>query len=417
MADDTSRRTLVTRWILIVTIALLIAVLGFLAWLFIRLRPAVPEAVSTTGQEYEWVKSIYGFGPSAEEQIYAPSSVAVGPDGAIYVTDPVRARVLIFAPTGQFERIVHTGAGATGQGQFIRPESIDVDDINQLYIADSWANKIIVFDVDGDFVREWPVDTQARGVDVVGDEVLVLGVGKVIIFDLSGIKLGEFGTRGPEPGQIDAYQGITADDERIYVADSLNRRIQAFARDGSLLWARPQRTGASEALYPPDTTPTVESTSAPSGELAWDLPQDLTFDAAGRLVVVDAFRFQLVVVDPETGEPVDAYGDFGRQDGAFYYPSSVAYDPELDWFVVADTQNNRVQIGRIPGSGGGVLEEARRVAASPSRFVLSPLLVPLGLILLMVVITILRRLIDRRADSEQDNDEILSDTPSNQGID
>src|SRR5580698_9716947 len=36
------------------------------------------------------------------------------------------------------------------------------------------------------------------------------------------------------------------------------------------------------------------------------------------------------------------------------YPTGIAYDKTRDWFAVADTSNNRVQIIRLPGTGGGV---------------------------------------------------------------
>jgi len=398
MSSPEPRRKLnMSRILLIVAILLLSGVLAFLAWLFLELQPPSQLTVSERQEDgLQWVRSIYGFGESADEQFFSPSSVAVGPDGLIYVTDPTRARVLIFMPDGEYAGILHTGAGGTGEGEFIRPESIDVDEANQLYIADSWANKIVVYDVNGNYIREWAIPAQARGVDVVDDEVFVLSMGRVFVFDKSGLPLIEFGRRGAEPGQIDAYQGVTADEERIYVADSFNRRIQAFDREGNLVWARPLYGGASKSLFAVEDTPSVEPTSTEQDEnvedFAWDLPQDLTFDGAGRLVVVDAFRFQMVVVDPETGDVIEAYGDFGREDGRFHYPSSIAYDSETDWFVVADTQNNRVQIVRIPDSGGGLAEAANRVTLSPNRFVIYPLLVPLVLLLLILLVWLARRI-------------------------
>ena len=189
MSSPEPRRKLnISRILLIVAILLLSGVLAFLAWLFLELQPSSPLTVSERQEDgLQWVRSIYGFGESADEQLFSPSSVAIGPDGLIYVTDPTRARVLIFTPDGEYYDIMHTGAGGTGEGEFIRPESIDVDESNQLYIADSWANKIVVYDVDGDYIREWAIPAQARGVDVVGDEVFVLSMGRVFVFDTRGL--------------------------------------------------------------------------------------------------------------------------------------------------------------------------------------------------------------------------------------
>jgi len=396
-SSDTHQRSNLSRILLILAILVLSGVLAFLAWLFLELDPVAPLTVSEPELEgMEWVRSIYGFGDSAEEQLRSPSAVAVGRWNSIYVTDPSRSRVLVFSPEGEYERIVHTGAGGTGEGEFIRPESIAVDDEDQLYIADSQANKIVVYDSVGKYLREWPILGQARGVEVVGDEVFVLSMGRVFVFDRMGQQLLEFGRRGHEPGEIDAYQGVTADSERIYVADSFNRRIQAFDRNGELVWTAPLNGGESEALSAVEGTPTAGDEADPAEDFAWDLPQDLTFDAAGRLVVVDAFRFELVVVDPETGDVIDTYGDYGREDGLFYYPSSVAYDSASDWFVVADTENNRVQIVRLEDSGGGIQEAVTRLNASPDRFILYPLLVPLVLFLLILLAWIARKVAGHR---------------------
>jgi hypothetical protein len=67
-------------------------------------------------------------------------------------------------------------------------------------------------------------------------------------------------------------------------------------------------------------------------------------------VVVDAFKYAIIVLDGATGQKVAEYGDFGPEDGFFDNPSAIAYDPARDYFVVADTQNNRLQVVRLPGS-------------------------------------------------------------------
>lgn len=359
-------------------IAVLAGLLVLLIWLFVRLVAPQPE-LEAPAAGLTWVRSIYGSGASETDRLLGPSSVAVGPDGDIYVTDPVRARVLVFAPDGEPVRVVASPEPGYSAGQFVRPESIAVDRMTgELYIADSWARKILVYDDRGEYQREWHVDEQARGVAVSGERVFVLDVGKVIVFNTHGVRQAEFGQRGQGEGQIDAYQGILADDERIYIADSYNRRLQAFTHDGELVWAAPSVAETRTPVSIEDSIPvSAEDTSqaAPGG---WDLPQDLTFDGAGRLVVVDAFRFELVVVDPEDGRVLGSYGEYGQADGRFFYPTSVDYDRERDWFVVADTQNDRVQIVRLPGTQGGVLAPLKRVADSPWRFAVIPLVLFLG---------------------------------------
>ena len=82
--------------------------------------------------------------------------------------------------------------------------------------------------------------------------------------------------------------------------------------------------------------------------------------------------------DPKDGKFLAKYGAYGEKDGQFSYPSSIAYDPQRDWFAVADSSNSRVQIVRIPDSGADPLGAVRRQLAGPIR----ACLVPLALLLL-----------------------------------
>lgn len=353
-----------TRWVLSVVVILLIALLAVLVALFVNLLQPVGLPVSSApaaSKEMQWVRSLYGFGPSAAEQLRSPSSVAIAPNGDIYATDPIRSRIMIFSADGTPKGILASATPGVGEGQFTRPESIDISQNGDVFIADSQAKKVIVFNRDKQYVREYPVDEMARGVYEADGKVYVLDAGHVIVFDEQGERLSSFGTRGKKPGQIDAYQGIAVRDGSIYIADSYNRRIQAFDESGTLLWAAPLTT----------TQPATDTATG-----SWDLPQDLTFDGKGQLVVVDAFTFQLVVVDPKNGDRVNAFGEFGRQDGQFFYPTSVAYDARRDWFAVADTQNNRVQVVRLPESNKQPAQASLwRIASSPYRYLAPPALV------------------------------------------
>jgi len=349
-----------TRWVLTLVVILLVALLAVLVALFVSLlRPVgLPSAAPAAKADVmEWVRSLYGYGPSAAEQMLSPSSVATAPNGDVYVTDPTRSRILIFAADGTPKGMLKSETPSIHMGSFIRPEALDIAENGDVFIADSQAKKVIVFNRNKEFVREYPVDQMARGVYAADNKVYVLDVGKVIVFDVGGRRLSAFGSRGKLPGQIDAYQGIAARNGTIYVADSYNKRIQAFDESGTLLWARSNTT----------------SSTATGEEEGWDLPQDLTFNGKGELVVVDAFTFDLTVVDPKTGARGKSYGGFGRADGEFYYPTSVAYDERRDWFVVADTQNNRVQVVRLPDSAATPISAtAWRILSSPYRYLGPP---------------------------------------------
>lgn len=403
------------RAILTLVIVMLVALMAALFVMFYNaLRPTgLPERAGSGGDMgVVWVRSMYGFGPAQDQQLKSPTSVAAAPNGDIYATDPGRARVMVFRSDGTFKKLLHTGAGGTGPGQFIRPESIDVDPDGNVYIADSWARKVISFDRNGRYIREYAADQQARGVAVDGGKVYMLDVGKVIVFRAEdGKRISSFGTRGPKPGQIDAYQGIAARNGHVFIADSFNKRLQRFTEDGRREWTVPSGA-ASRSQAGISSTRSDESSSASVPGHRWDLPQDLTFDAAGRLIVIDAFQFEIAVVDPETGKALKTYGEFGSVDGEFYYPTSVDYDARRDWLVVADTENNRVQILRVPGTGRGAAAALWRATASPFRYLAIPAL--LLVIALAIVIWSARRVLvkDRRRPDSADGihrDEISAD--------
>lgn len=373
------------RLVLTIAIVLLGIMLVVLITMFLRLLTPVGSVPEQQASEMEWVRSLYGFGPALDQQLQSPSSVAIAPNGDIYATDPIRARIMVFRPDGTFRRLLHTGAGGTKRGQFVRPESIDIDANGDIYIADSWASKIIVFDENGKFSREWQVDRQARGVHVDGDRVYVLDQGSVLVFKNDGSPLGSFGSRGTGPGQIDGYQGIAARDGRIYIADSYNKRLQSFSESGTVAWVMPD--GPVDRSGPQRMTSRAGDGSGGKAlpEHRWDLPQDLVFDGRGRLVVVDAFNFEIAVVDPKTGLVQRSFGEFGHMDGQFFYPTSIDYDPARDWFAVADTQNNRVQIVRLPDSSSPSAAMAWRALASPYRYLALPALMVLGALVFGVV--------------------------------
>ncbi|MHB9003611.1 MAG: NHL repeat-containing protein [Coriobacteriia bacterium] len=369
------RKVVTARFWLIAAIVVLLGVLALLLRLFLEVADP-PAIVKTQQGGMEWEQSIYGWGPADDQQFRAVYSVAVGPGGDIFATDPSQSRILVFSRFGEYKRTVQAVGDGTEPGQFKTPASIDVDNLGRLYVADSSARKIVVFDENGGFVREWTVATQARGVDVESGEVYVLGEGVIYVYDLSGSLLRQWGSRGKAPGQIDAYQGIAVHEDRVYLADAYNKRIQAFDTNGTLAWTNPETATAS----PSHEASAITEEDLPFG---WDLPTDITVDGAGRLVVVDAFRFQIVVLEASGGSLIESYGDFGTAEGQFFYPTSIEFDSDRDRFIVADTQNRRVQIVTIPRSGGSgaVATALRRLEASPSRF----LVIPAAVLLLIFV--------------------------------
>lgn len=375
-------RTVAALSVLLILLLLLLCGVGYF---FVSiLMPTGGQEPAVVSDGMTWVRSIYGFGPSQDEQMLGPTSVAIAPSGTIYVTDPQRARVLAFDPDGVFDGLIHTGAGGSGEGQLGRPNHVACDSDGNVYIADGLNAKVIVFDDSSRYLREWPVPS-VTGIEVVGDTLYARSLGEVVAYSLDGTERSRFGERGRGSGpRLEPTGGLIGDGETMFVADSLNQAVKAYTATGEHLWSQPPATTVATA--------SAETTGSATSRMI-DLPTDVALDADGDLYVIDAFSFQVLRLDPATGAIIGQWGGDGQKDGEFMYPSGIAYDQARDWFVIADTANNRVQIMRIDGTGGGLRQTAGRTLSSPYRVCA----IPLAALLVVMALLWLRR---RRHDAD-----------------
>jgi len=359
------RRALIA--LLVILVALLVAILVFVARL---VTPDVPaeELTERTGG-LTWVRSIYGTSAAAEDQLRSPGHVAIGPDGTIWVTDPVMRRILGFNPDGSFKGELVAGSTEDGGMSMVQsPAGIAVSEDGEVYVADVRTGIVIVWGQDGEVDRVFEVPSPIQ-VAVRDDRVFVTSAEGLFLFTPEGEEIAHWSSRGPANEQVDMPNGaVIGEDGTLYVADTHNAQIKAFSSDGATVgWAVPPTSARAATLASTNTPeaiaeaqPSRPGTTTPEGGADSDvdlastlqLPTGMTMDGAGRLVFADAFSFALYVVDPDKPAIIAKYGDQGSADGLFNYPTGIAYDPDRDWFAVADTANARVQIVRIPGSGG-----------------------------------------------------------------
>jgi sugar lactone lactonase YvrE len=76
-----------------------------------------------------------------------PNSIAIDPDGLLYITDAVGARIIVYDTDGNFVRV--WGKRGDGPGMFARPKGIAIDADGHVYIADSVLNRLQVFSSEG----------------------------------------------------------------------------------------------------------------------------------------------------------------------------------------------------------------------------------------------------------------------------
>ncbi|MGH8973392.1 MAG: hypothetical protein ACRD0C_09320 [Acidimicrobiia bacterium] len=151
-------------------------------------------------------------GPATEAQLTEPRTLAVGPDGSIYIAEPKAHRVRRVDPQGVITTYAGTGrAGFTGDGgpaaraQLNFPRGVGADAAGDVYIADSLNQRI-------------------RRVDAAGTISTVAGRGKPCYFSANN----SCGDGGPplEAGFATprAVEATPAGD--LYVADTFNERIR-----------------------------------------------------------------------------------------------------------------------------------------------------------------------------------------------
>jgi len=166
-----------------------------------------------------------------------PNDVAFGPAGEIYVTQghgKGESRVLKFDADGNF--IKTWGGEGAGPGQFNVPHSIIADAKGLLYIADRSNQRIQVFDADGTYLRESKHPGTPCGLCMCRDQKHIMmahgHAGKIMKLDLNGNVLGATGGQGKGPNRYGEAHFLALDrKEDIYVADTLNWRVQKLVRN------------------------------------------------------------------------------------------------------------------------------------------------------------------------------------------
>ena len=165
-----------------------------------------------------------------------PNDVAFGPGGEVFVAQGHgrgEPKVIKFDKDGNF--IKAWGKKGTGPGEFDIAHSIAIDAKGLLYVADRNNQRIQVFDADGTFLRESKHPGTPCGLFISPDQHLWLAhghAGQVIKLDLDGKVLGAMGKQGKALGQFGEAHFIAVNNANgdIYVADTLNWRVQKFVK-------------------------------------------------------------------------------------------------------------------------------------------------------------------------------------------
>ena len=208
------------------------------------------------------------------EKVFTPRThgIAIGPDDMVYTVDDGDHTVRKFTPEGTQVMMIGTPGKASDTGYdgktiasiwrggppFNRPTDVAVAPNGELYVCDGYGNaRVHRFAADGTLIRSW-------------------------------------GEPGSGPGQFNLPHGIGIfPDDRVFVADRENDRIQIYSRDGQIMdiWTHVQRPtdvafDRDGRVYVSELWWRVGQSSFTNGTVKYDLPGGVrVLDLQGNLLL------------------------------------------------------------------------------------------------------------------------------------
>jgi hypothetical protein len=352
----------------------------FLACAALALMPAVataqPAAVDRPVPEIAF-DAVDFLKPPADMNLGEIAGVAVGKSGHVFVfqrgntSGPIygaaAAQLLEFDANGKWVREIGKGLYAWGFAHAVK-----IDPAGNIWAADKGSDMVIEFDpagkvkmligrkveptaeqahplehpspplpaIDGYFRQVTDMAWDSKGNTYISDGYINSRVAKIAP---DGRWLKSWGSFGSQPGQFNQLHSIATDaQDRVFVADRANRRIQVFDTEGTLLNIITIKVPfPDDAPVPIGNRPTATSPGYLLPGAPWAIC--ITPKAAGpqTLFVADVWPGRIYKLDLE-GHVLGWLGGAGKQLKQFGWIHEMAC-PSENQLYVAEVLNWRVQ--------------------------------------------------------------------------
>lgn len=240
-----------------------------------------------------------------------PKGMGCDNDGNIIVVEPHYKRVNHFTPEGHL--VAQWGLRGTNVGFLDMPRSVAMNSKREIFLSEyGLVERIQKFTLGVVLTNAPTLNWNSKLSDA---EALAETRPTPAQF------LACYGQPGDAPGEFNRAEGVCVDaQDRVYVADSCNHRVQVFTSDGKFIrqFGKPG-TGTGELSY----------------------PYDIKIDAAGNIFVCEFGNSRIQVFD-DTGRSIEIIGGAGGHPGQFNNPWAIALDSHGNLYV-ADSLNHRVQ--------------------------------------------------------------------------
>ncbi len=255
-----------------------------------------------------WMDRLAGTTPQAESgkvlwQLAEPYGMAIDSKGNLYVADQKVGAIFIFnTETREVELIKNKT-----HGHFVRIIGLAMDDNDRLFVSDPGLSHILVFNAKHeaeDVITEGLVRPGAMAIDSENRLLYVSDVDQdqVLVYDADSLKLKrKMGTGGQKhaltsPGDFARPGGLAIDsDGNLYVADTLNDRIEIFDGDGKFIRAFGK---------------------AGDGPGYFARPKGVAIDSDGHIWVADGMQDRVQVFNQEA-QLLISFGGHGLLPGMF----------------------------------------------------------------------------------------------------